>query len=330
MEDKEAIEVNDVKPSSLRHIVGQKQVVEIVTTELDAAQIDNRRFDTALFVGPPGCGKTSVSHIIADEMAAPFIEVLGQSVKNLAELNALLLSAKEDKNVIFIDEAAELDPSLQVALYMALDQRKIVVSGTKAGGSPLTIPLVDFTLLLATTHEADLLQPLRDRCRMILRFQFYSDQELAELVRQRSIGLRWPVNSEVLPEIAKRSRGTPRLALRLLSSCRRVARSQGEHTITIEHLHRACSLEQIDDFGLGPTEQQYLKILSDGAARLNVLASMLGLPTKTITDVVESFLIRCGLVVKDDQSRRTLTQKGLDHCRNLSNHRQILDKDQSE
>jgi holliday junction DNA helicase RuvB len=330
MEEKEAIEVNDVKPSSLRHIIGQKKVVEIVTTELDAAQIDNRRFCDALLVGPPGCGKTSVSHIIAEEMAAPFIEVLGQSIRSQADLNALLLSAKEDKTVIFIDEAACLsDPSLQVSLYMALDQKKIVVSGTKAGGSPITIPLADFTLLLATTHEADLLQPLRDRCRIVCRFQFYQADELAELLRQRSVGLRWPVDAEVLPEIAKRSRGTPRLALRLLQSCRRVCRSLGESTITIEHLRRACSLEQIDDLGLGPTEQQYLKILSNGATRLNVLASMLGLPTKTISDVVENgFLIRSGLVVKDDQSRRTLTQAGLDHCRNLSNHRQIPGKNQ--
>lgn len=205
MEEKEALELNDVQPSSLRHIIGQKQVVDVVTTELDAAQIDNRRFDPALMVGPPGCGKTAVSHIIAEEMAAPFVEVLGQSIKNLAELNALLLSAKEDKTVIFIDEAAELDPSLQVALYMALDQKKIVVSGTKAGGSPITIPLADFSLLLATTHEADLLQPLRDRMRLVLRFQFYSEQELSELVRLRSVGLRWPVNADVFSEIAKKS-----------------------------------------------------------------------------------------------------------------------------
>ena len=321
-EEREAIEVNDVRPSSLRHIVGQKQVIEVVTTELDAAQIDNRRFDHALMVGHPGCGKTSVSHIIAEEMAAPFVEVLGQSLKNLAEVNALLLSAKEDKTVVFIDEAAELDPSLQVAMYMALDQKKIVVNG-RTGGSPLTIPLADLTLLLATTHEADLLQPLRDRMRLILRFQFYSDEELAELVRLRSIGLRWPLDAEVLPEIAKRSRGIPRLALRLLQSCRRVCRSLGEHAITVEHLHRACSLEQIDELGLGPSDQHYLRLLANGAARLNVLASMLGLPAKTVSDVIESFLLRSGLVVKDDQSRRVLTQKGLDHCRFVSDDRQI-------
>jgi holliday junction DNA helicase RuvB len=326
VEEKEALEIDKVKPSSLRHIVGQRRVVEVVTTEIDAAQMDNKKFDHALMVGPPGCGKTSVSHIVAEEMAAPIIEVLGQSVRNLAELNALLLSAKEDKTVIFVDEAAELDPSMQVALYMALDQRKIVVSGSKGGGSPLTIPLADFTLLLATTHEADLLQPLRDRMRLVLRFQFYSEQELAELVRLRTIGLRWPVDAEVLPEIAKRSRGTPRLALRLLQSCRRVCRSLGEHTIILEHLHRACVLEQTDELGLGPTEQQYLNILSNGATRLNVLASMLGLPTKTVSDVVEGFLLRFGLIVKDDQGRRQLTQQGMDHCRNLSNRRQILDK----
>lgn len=315
MEEKEAVEVNDVKPSSLRHIVGQKQVVQVVTTELDAAQMDNRRFDHAMLVGPPGCGKTSVSHIVAQEMAAPLIEVLGQSVSNLAELNALLLSAKEDKTIVFVDEAAELDRTLQVALYMAMDQRKIVVNG-KTGGSPITIPLADITLLLATTHEADLLQPLRDRMRLVLRFRFYSTEELAELVRLRAIGLRWTVDGEVLPEIAKRSRGTPRLALRLLQSCRRVCRSLGETTICLDHLHRACALEELDELGLGPIEQSYLRLLEDGAARLNILASKLGLPTRTVSDVVESFLLRSDLICKDDPGRRVLTQRGLDHCRN--------------
>ena len=211
-EEREAVEVNEIKPSSLRHVIGQSQVVEVITTELDAAQMDNRRFDHAMLVGPPGCGKTSLSHIVAKEMAAPLIEVLGQGISNLAELNATLLSVKEDKTIVFIDEAAGLDPSLQVALYMALDQRKIVVNG-RMGGSPITIPLADITLLLATTHEADLFQPVRDRMRLVLRFRFYSDEELAELVRLRHNGLRWAVQAEVFPEIARRSRGIPPLAL---------------------------------------------------------------------------------------------------------------------
>ena len=310
-------EVNDVKPTSLKHIIGQTAVKETVNVALDAAHMDARRFDHAMLVGPPGCGKTSVSHIISEEMAAPCIEVLGQSIANFAELNAVLLSVKEDKTVIFIDEAALLDKTLQVALYMALDQRKIVVSGGKTGGSPISIPLLDFTLLLATTHEAELLQPLRDRMRLVLRFQFYSEDELVELVRQRCRALAWTVEDGVLPEIAQRSRGTPRIALRLLQAARRCARAEGENTITLYHLHRACSLDQIDPLGLGPTEQAYLRLLVDGPRRLNVLASMLGLPPKTISEVTESYLQRIGLVCKDDQGRRCLTAAGMDHCQSL-------------
>jgi Holliday junction DNA helicase RuvB len=117
-----------------------------------------------------------------------------------------------------------------------------------------------------------------------------------------------------LPLIAKRSRGVPRLALRLLQACRRVCRAEGQETITLEHLQRACVLEGIDDMGLGPTEQQYLRLLMDGPRRLNVLASALGLPSRTVSQVTEPFLIRAGLVTKDDQSRRELTASGYEQA----------------
>src|SRR5690606_36308370 len=123
-------------------------------------------------------------------------------------------------------------------------------------------------------------------------------------------------HEEILPLIAQRSRGTPRLALRLLQSCHRCARSAGEDTITRRHLLRACELEQLDDLGLGPTEQQYLRIIAEGPTRLNVIASRIGLPTRTISEVTESFLIRAGLTCKDEQGRRNLTQKGHEHLSN--------------
>ena len=113
--------------------------------------------------------------------------------------------------------------------------------------------------------------------------------------------------------IAQRARGTPRLALRLLQSCRRVCRSEGQETLTLEHLLRACQLEQIDGLGLGPTEQHYLCILGEGDTRLNVIASRLGLPARTVSEVTEPFLIRSGLVVKDDGGRRQLTAAGREH-----------------
>jgi Holliday junction DNA helicase RuvB len=152
--------------------------------------------------------------------------------------------------------------------------------------------------------------------KLILRFQFYDPDELATIVRQRSHALHWRVEESVFPQIAQRSRGTPRLALRLLQACRRVCRAEGGSAITHAHLQRACLLEQIDALGLGPTEQQYLRILAEGATRLNVLASMIGLPPRTLASVTEPFLIRAGLMVKDDKGRRQLTALGREHLSN--------------
>ncbi len=313
MSEPQKSEINDVQPSSLRHIVGQRGVVESVTTAIDACQMDNRRFDHALLVGPPGLGKSAICQTICAELAADYFEVLGQSIKTASDLNGVLLAATPG-SVVFIDECHELKPEFQTALYLALDKRKIVLSGgSKAGGAPQSIPLADFALLLASTDEHCLLQPLRDRMRLLLRFTYYSVEELTTILLQRARGLGWEIHEELLPLIAQRARGTPRLALRILQACRRVARSEGEFTITAAHLQRACALDQLDELGLGPTEQQYLSALAEGNSRLNVLSSILGLPSRTVATVIEPFLIRAGLIVKDDSGRRQLSGKGREH-----------------
>ena len=201
----------------------------------------------------------------------------------------------------------------QTALYLALDQRKVFLQGNRSGRAPQSIPLNDFTLLLASTNEFQILAPLRDRMRLHLRFDFYAVDELVELIRQRSDGLKWNLDEKVLAPIAQRSKGNPRLALRLLQSCRRVSRADRARKITMAHLKKACALEEIDDLGLGPVEQQYLQILLEGSSRLNVIASRLGLPTRTVAEVSEPFLIRVGLVMKDDQGKRNLTAEGRNH-----------------
>jgi len=309
----QANEINDVAPSSLSHIVGQASVKAQVAVALEAAFADSKKMDDCLLVGGPGLGKTQVAKVIAAELATACHEVLSQAIQSAADLNAVLLSAKE-KDVVFLDECHELPKEQQTALYLALDQRRIVLSGS--GRTPTSIPIANFTLLLATTDEFSLLQPLRDRMKLVLRFQFYSVEELSILVKQRSQGLRWKVDEEVFPLIANRSRGTPRLGLRLLQSCRRVCRSEGDSTITQEHLERACLLEGIDALGLGPVEQQYLMILSERDTRLNVLSSKLGLPPRTVSQVTEPFLLRFGLIAKDDQGRRQLTALGREHLAN--------------
>lgn len=303
--------VNDAVPSSLSHLVGQSAVIAHVRTAIDAAFEDHGRFDDALLVGPPGTGKSILASVIAQSMCTQFHEVLGQSITNIGELNALLLAAA-DNDIIHIDECHELDKQFQTALYLAIDKRTIFVNSKR---SPQPIPIADFTLLLSTTDEYCLLAPLRDRMKLTLRFEYYSEEELVQLIRHRAKALGWPIDDMVLPLIAQRSRGVPRLALRLLQSCRRVSRSQGEQDILPVFFERACQLEEIDDLGLGPLERKYLAILNDGPSRLNVIASVLGLPTRTVSEVTESYLIRSGMIDKDKSGMRQLTAKGLQHVR---------------
>lgn len=313
MSEPQKSEINDVQPSSLRHIVGQKGVVDAVAVAIDACQMDARRFEHALMVGPPGLGKTAIAQVLAAELAANYFEVLGQSIKHPSDLNSVLLAATPG-SVVFIDEAHELKTEFQTALYLALDKRRIILSGgSKSGGSPQSLPLADFALVLASTDEHCLLQPLRDRMRMLLRFQYYSVEDLTTVLHQRVRALGWGIHEELFPQIAQRARGTPRLALRILQACRRVCRAEGERTITAAHFRRACSLDQLDDLGLGPIEQQYLAALAEGNSRLNVLSSILGLPSRTVCTVIEPFLIRVGLIIKDDAGRRQLSSKGREH-----------------
>lgn len=312
MSNDKSLDINEARPSSIRHLIGQPSVAEQIMVALDSAQQDNRKFDHALLVGPPGMGKTAASQIIAAEMQTDFLEVLGQSLQSVGDLNAVLLQAT-DRAVVFIDESHELEKSLQTALYLALDQRRVLLNGGRKGGTPVAIPLQDFTLLLASTDEFQLLQPLRDRMRLTLRFRFYEQVDLEKIARMRAASLGWEVDVAVFSMIAQRSRGTPRLALRLLQAARRVSRAEAGEVITVANLERACKLEGIDHLGLGQTEQDYLRILLEGPTRLNMLSSRLGLPTRTVADVTEPFLIRAGLVVKDDQGRRQLTAQGRDH-----------------
>ena len=302
-------DLNDATPSSFSHIIGQKTVVDQLQVALDASFADFRRLDDALLVGPPGLGKSQIAHVLACELAVTSHEILGQSVKNTADLNALLLGAG-DGEVVFIDEVHELPKIQQTALYLALDKRKILVRG---GNSFQSLPLAEFSLLLGTTDEYALLQPLRDRMRLVLRFEFYSVEELCKITMHRAKALKWDIDDQLPFMIAQRSRGTPRLALRLLQACHRVCRADGRDVITQEHFRKACDLEHLDDLGLGPMEQNYLRALAEGASRLNVLASMLGLPSRTLSSVIEPFMIRAGLVMKDDGGRRQITPAGREH-----------------
>jgi Holliday junction DNA helicase RuvB len=301
-------EISDAAPSSLDEFVGQSGIVDQVRIALNAAQADEKRLDHMIFTGSPGLGKSQMAHIIAAEMGTNFFEVLGQSLKSDAELNSLLLKA-EDRDIIHLDEAHLTPRHQQTALLMALDRRCINLS---AGKKVVTLPIKDFTLLMSTTDEFLLINPLRDRMKLILHYDYNNEEELGQIIEQRCLSLNWDFEYEILEEIAKRAKGTPRLALRLLQAARRVARAEGKQKILLKHMKKVFQLENLDDLGLGSVEQQYLRLLIDGGQKLNILSSMLGLPVKTISDVVEPFLLRAGLIIKGENGR-VLTQKGIDH-----------------
>jgi len=305
-------DLRDVQPSSFRHIIGQANVTEALQIACDASFQEGTRLDEALICGPPGLGKSALVNVLAEELAVPFNEVLAQSITNTAELNAVLLAASN--GILFLDEIHLLNAVQQHALLQVLDKRRIFLSG---GKSVQSIPVNDFTLIGATTDPDGLILPLVDRFRIILHLDYYGEDELAQVVRQRCHALGWQYEDSLPEEIARRGRQTPRIALRLLQSARRVAVAQGAPEITVGHLEKACRIERISPLGLDNVQQKYIRLLGPSGQRLNVLASMLGVSTKVLTKTVEPYLLRANLVVKTDAGLRQLSQHGREHLSTL-------------
>ena len=312
-------DINDGAPPTLNHIVGQRRAIEQLRISLEAYFADRGAAHTAtpahphvLLVGPAGVGKSLLSQVIARELGGGLYQDLAQNLMNVGHLQGLMILI-EDGDCAFVDELHEMSPIVQTTLYRCLEDRTLFFPATPfSEGSTVKIP--PFTFLGATTHEFALAKPLRDRFKLILRLEHYAENELAEILNQRTRRLNWPTDQSVLRGIAQRGRGTPRLALRLLEATRRTARSEGADTITTEHFSRTIEVEGIDQLGLDPLEQQYLSILAEASQpiRLNVLATRLGLPRQTIERVIESDLIRLGLVTKSEAGR-SLTDLGVAH-----------------
>jgi holliday junction DNA helicase RuvB len=307
-DDRSPNDLRDVQPTSFSHVIGQRHVTEALKIAVDASFHERKKLDEILLCGPPGLGKSALVSVLAEELAVPFTEVLAQSVTNSAELNTVLLSAAE--GILFLDEIHLLHPVQQHALLQVLDKRRIFLSGGKAVQS---IPVAPFTLVGATTDPDGLIAPLIDRFRMVLHLDYYNEEELAEVVRQRCRALGWAFEPELLAEIAVRARGTPRLALRLVQSARRCSVAEGSASIEVRHLMKACDIERVSSLGLDNLQQKYVALLADGPLRLNVLASALGVSSKVLVKTVEPYLIRSSIVLKDDGGRRQLSQKGREH-----------------
>jgi Holliday junction DNA helicase RuvB len=317
MERQTGTEADALVPT-LDHVIGQRRAVDQLRTALDAYWEDHATrghgqsssLPPLLLVGPAGVGKSLLAGIVARELQGKLYEQLGQNILSPPLLQGFLMQA-EAGEVLFMDEIHELHSLAQTTLYRALEESKLFVLSPSDGESH-SVALPPFNFIGATTDEWALTKPLRDRFKLIIRLELYSDDELARIIMQRSRRLGWPLDEAVAVEIAKRGRGTPRIAIRLLEATRRVARAQGQNTITPVHFNRMVDLEGIDGLGLDPLQQQYLKELEGGPLRLNVLSTRLSMPRRTVVSVIEEELVRIGLVNRTEQGR-TLTTMGYEH-----------------
>lgn len=301
-------------PQTIDHFVGAQQIKDRVRVALEATwNVGNGCvFPHTLALGAGGLGKTEISRIIAREMGVELVEVLGQSLASAAELNAALMHA--EGGCLLVDEAQSLPSDIQVSLLKVLQEGLIFLNDGRVGGRVRSIPLKPFCLIAATTDEWALTRPLVDRFRLVLRFDFYSVEDMATLVARRARSAGIALTDGVAEMIAQRSKGTPRLGIRLLDSCIRTMRAEAAGTVSAATFERTCQLEEIDSLGLDAVEQRYLHILgrSQGKLRLNVIASSLGLPRATLERAVEPFLVRARLIQKDE-SGRSLTERGWRH-----------------
>ena len=316
-------DVNQFEITSLSKIRGQKKVTDLLKVNLDAyfqsrSAENSGSFGPALLCGYSGTGKTLVAKALHAELAnLELIETNGEMLSNSSELVSILLSATKD-TTIFIDECQGMNSRSQHILLTALSEKVLYVPQKGNTKSKRTIPLENFTLLMATTHEYFLQDALRNRMRIYCRFEHYALEDLVEIIRQRALALKWDIESEqVLIEIAKRSKKTPRIALnRNLQQCWNVCSSQGRNVITMNDVHQAFELLQIDALGLDELERSYLRVLQqNGSTPLNVISSKLALPSQTIKNVLEPYLLQEGLIAKNKSSHREMTSLADEHLR---------------
>ena len=296
---------------TIDHWVGQRDVIARFRVALEAAWNDGCRLPHMLLVGGPGLGKTELAHVAAREVGVQIHERLGQTLVSAGTLNALLLGA-EEKEIIFIDEIHELHPKLQTTLYRAMEDRQVFVRGRNE--TTHNMPLNDITILGATTDEFALLPPLRDRFKLVLPFTFYDQSALTDITLQRAALMGITISPAIAEQVAIRSKGTPRLAIRVLEACHRFCRSQGDSQVNEGHFDATVELEGLDSLGLGRDERRYLGLLADRQepTRLSTLESALGIHRRTLQAVIEPFLLRAGLIERTDKGRE-VTQAGRQH-----------------
>lgn len=314
-EDESTIELS-LRPTNLKQYIGQHKVKENLAIFIQAAKMRNEPLDHVLLYGPPGLGKTTLAAIIANEMEVQFRSTSGPAIERAGDL-AAILSSLEPGDVLFIDEVHRLPHTVEEILYPAMEDFFIdIVIGTGPSARSVRIDLPPFTLVGATTRAGLLTAPLRDRFGVLSRLEYYEIDDLCEIIERTASIFDAKISKEAAIEIARRSRGTPRIANRLLKRIRDISQVKGETEISVDTAKLALKMLQVDDAGLDHIDHKLLKAIIEGfqggPVGLDTIAATIGEESQTIEDVYEPYLLQTGFIQRTPRGR-VVTKKAYDN-----------------
>lgn len=308
---------NHLRPQLLKDYIGQQKVKDTLSIYIEAARQREEPLDHVLFYGPPGLGKTTLAGIIANEMGVKMKVTSGPAIEKPGEIAAILNNLSEG-DVLFIDEIHRLNRQVEEVLYPAMEDFAIdIVIGKGAAARSIRLDLPKFTLVGATTRAGLLTAPLRDRFGVVSRLEFYSTQDLMTIIRRSAEVLHVKIDERGAEELARRSRGTPRLANRLLKRVRDYAQVCHDGVITLQVANEALDLLDVDKYGLDQSDRNILLTMmtkfGGGPVGLDTLAAALGEDSGTLEEVYEPYLIKNGFIQRTPRGR-VVTELARAHC----------------